>query len=135
MKLRTRNGVRKYKCKSCQWEQEEAGILDKAIEQTKMVLKGMLNEIVMQIDMSNILQKRNEFISRVNILFCEFEKVEAGDKQELIRILRNYVPFELGKQILVYRDRVEVNGMVVEEVMQELDISTPAWLKYAYVGV
>jgi DNA invertase Pin-like site-specific DNA recombinase len=84
MRLRTKNGVRKYVCKNCQWEQEESFIMDKAIEQTKVVLKGMLNESVMQIDMSNILQNRNDFISRVDILFCEFDKVETGDMQELI---------------------------------------------------
>jgi DNA-directed RNA polymerase subunit M/transcription elongation factor TFIIS len=134
MKLRTRKGARKYVCQNCKQEKEEAWIMKKAIGQTKHDLKWMLNTIAIRLGISNMLQKSKQLKNRIDIVLCNYEKIEAGDSRELVRMLKNYVPFESSKKLLVYSDRVIVQGMSKDEVMTELELGETDWLAYAYRG-
>jgi DNA-directed RNA polymerase subunit M/transcription elongation factor TFIIS len=134
MKIRTRNGARKYVCQKCRQEKAEAWIMNIAIGQTKRDLEYMLKSVAIRLGMSTVLEKSNELKNRIDIVLCDYQKVESGDSRELIRMLKNYVPFESSKKLLVYSDRVIVQGMSKDEVMTELELGETDWLAYAYRG-
>jgi hypothetical protein len=92
----------------------------------------MLSGIVNKLGIGEWLLKRNELKSRIDIVFCNYERLQADDRNELIKMLRNYIPFELDKRILVDGDAIELVGMTEEEVMEELDLRDSDWLGYVY---
>ena len=122
----------KYVCKQCKQAKEEVWILGEAIEQVKVELGSMLSEVASKLGIGEWLLKRNELKIRIDIMFCNYQMIEADDRNELIRMVKNYIPFELNKRIRVYSDRVEVHGMTADEVMDELDVRSSDWLGYAY---
>jgi hypothetical protein len=135
MKLRTKKLIRQYVCNKCNQVKEEAWIMQRAIGQTKRDLKWILKDVAIRLGTYNVLQKSNELKNRIDIVLCDYQKIETGDKKELIRMLKNYVSFELGKKLSVYSDRVIVQGMTIDEVMTELELGDTDWLAYAYKSI
>ena len=63
---------------------------------------------------------------KIATVFFDVDRIEKGidveQEMESIRLLNNWVPLELGKKILVYDDKVTVEGLSEWEVMQELEL-------------
>ena len=101
-----------------------------SIADTFKILKEFNKILTEKLGISNLLQKNNEYVNRINVVFYDYKKNK--DKNELIRMLKNFIPFELSKKILVYEDKIKIIGMNGREVMQELDLSKGDWLDYVY---